>query len=331
MEISNKPIVKVVYKYNIFDIICTEDFNSFYNNSAFSVVTTSREKTSILPSREEIDTSFVLDAMRQLRSQSIFISPMVYLPCYFNVGKIGNISYFILKRKPSARLERESYIVVSLKEYLDLMTVKKQLESNINQEYLEYELGSNKEIFEEKIKQYEIAKNIPVDISMIIKFMNRINMPTTCYYLHQKNSKFLKFFNSYQSDLSPIIRKIIEDFKAEQNDLRIKLDIQNQLTREQAETKIREQAETKIRGQAEEKIKEQAEEKNKNLFESIVPVFNLIGDYYKSFTFVINIRKKKSKFKADIKKITGEDIDDNFYDNLTLENIQNSKEIRENK
>ena len=117
---------------------------------------------------------------------------MIYLPHYFRDNEYYNseidIKYYILNFE-------NNYIIISLKEYLDLMTIINQYDSKINETYIEKEL-KDKQDFVENFKKYKlVSKNSNIDVSLIMDFITRYNMPISSYYLKMNNNSILKFYN----------------------------------------------------------------------------------------------------------------------------------------
>ena len=184
IKVRNKLEKKIIYKYSIFNIIIDNKFDLFYDSKSFNIY--KDEKTII-------NSKILLDIMRSLQKQNIFISPMVYLPHYFNLGKTGDITYYILEYN-------NNYIIISLKEYLDLKTVENQLDLELNTAYLNSEIDTKK--FLSKFKKYKlidkIDKNELFNVSMIMNFITRYNMPMCCFYL--RNYPLIKFYNYRQTE-----------------------------------------------------------------------------------------------------------------------------------
>ena len=177
----------IIYNYSIFSNFNTNNFDNFYDSKSFTVKEWPNNELD-----KKIITEKLLSAFRSLKEQKIFISPMIYVPHYFRDNYFDNskidIAYYILNFK-------DNFIIISLKEYLDLMTIMNQKDLGINRTYIENELKDKKD-FVENFKKYKLVnKDISINVSLIMDFITRYNMEISSYYLKMNNNSILTFYN----------------------------------------------------------------------------------------------------------------------------------------
>ena len=161
--------------YNIFECFIKNDFKVFYE-----------------------------EELSELSNLGIFISPYVYkVSLYQTKYKTSRMFYTLYND------ENKKYVVLSLKEYMDLKTVKCLLEKKLIVEYYKDVLEDNHGKFLDNFNKYkEINKGKNIVLSFILSFIiNHDNL--SYYFLSRKKLDFIikYYYNSHVGD-SKLAKKL---------------------------------------------------------------------------------------------------------------------------
>ena len=148
--------------YNIFECFINDNFSTFYNNND-------------------------MDELKQL---NIFISPFVYKVSLYKTKYKTSAMYYTLYNE-----ENKKYVVLSLKEYVDLKTVQYLLKNNLIVEYYANILKGQHSLFLVNFNKYkEINRDRNIVLSFILNFIMNHDY-FSLYFLN--NKKFNKLINYY--------------------------------------------------------------------------------------------------------------------------------------